>query len=291
MNLIKNKLSFTKETLDPIFIYAGWRTGGSAFAFAFRNQEKTKLYYDPLNRALMNPKSALEVTTDSWDSNHPENLKYFQEFENLINADGQLSKFPELNEFTYVPNNDKWDRSLLEYLTWLIKQSADSNQIPVFKFEQLEGRITQLRSWFPTALHIAVQRDSKKQFLSFLEQAAYGRYGFFEAANKMVNPRQHFDISKRFNFQYLNEIFDSYYNMRKSLIGQADVEINVSSIKNKGKDAFLDEIVHYKPEYLDLFRDVVDSLQNFKTISTDFKLEKALHRVLLLEDTNLRKLE
>lgn len=267
----------------PIFIYSGWRTGGSALAFHFRAQNDCVLFYDPLNRALENPKEATFVDTNSWKSNHPKNQNYFEEYSEYITDDNKLPKFPNLDKFTLLPNDATWDQTLYEYINHLVLSCSTKGKIPVFKFEQLEGRVNQLKNWFPNSVHIGLERDSEYQFLSFLEQATFGSFGFFSSAMKFIDPTAAIDDSMKYNFGYLENIFNEYFKIRNSLLKECDIIINVSPESINSLNENVQYLCILFPEYTEIWTNTFNTLERVPELTSVDKLKRALISLLELQ--------
>jgi hypothetical protein len=52
--------------LAPIFLYAGWRTGGTTLAVSFKNLDSTLMFYDPLNPNLAHMEYSQEIDKRKW---------------------------------------------------------------------------------------------------------------------------------------------------------------------------------------------------------------------------------
>ena len=211
----------------PIFLYSSFRTGGSAFAMALKSNDQNMLFFDPLNSGLMNYEYARSATSETWNSNHPYGLKYFEEYMPIF-VDGKLEYFPDLNEYRFRNSSKMFQEQLLRYLNNLMDIAHKSNKTPVFKFEQLEGHVELLRSHFPFAIHLGLIRNPKEQINSWLEQKALGESGFFNAASKLIQEDPEFFTKDRIiDHSKSEEVFEVYHGGLLRLRSSFDLTLNL----------------------------------------------------------------
>ena len=146
----------------PIFLYTSWRTGGTALAAAFKNLDSAMLFYDPLNPILESLDSSQEVNSSSWTSNHPSGFTYFEQYLPLF-KNGKITQFPDLTSFTFRNSSKNFQAELVNYIQSLVDLATSDGRVAVFKFEQLEGHVSILRSSFPESLHLGVARNPELQ--------------------------------------------------------------------------------------------------------------------------------
>ncbi|HUW87358.1 MAG TPA: hypothetical protein VMW30_03145 [Candidatus Paceibacterota bacterium] len=180
----------SEAELAPIFLHTGWRTGGTALSFAFREQPECTLFYEPINIALRNPEKAFLASPGKWDSRHPSSAPYFNEFKKFLTEEGSIQNFPNLDLFAFDSPSPEWRYELARYLHMLVDHAQQEGKIPVFKFTNLEGHVDFLRSEFPSSTNIAVGRGRQDQLLSWFSQAANRNYEFFKAGSKMIGTDQ-----------------------------------------------------------------------------------------------------
>lgn len=285
--------------LDAIFLHAGFRTGGTALALAFRALPKYELLYDPLNTAFNDSTSILQLNSNEWASNHSNDFYYFSEYSDFINLD-DFFNYNDSYRFDYFgathPNE------FINYISNLISYSKSRNSIPVMKFETSEGRIKLLKQHFPSSLNIGITRDIDAQEISWLEQSSLGSVGFFEAAYKIIKSDPTFFGLKNTIPRFENELesnldlFRKYETARRSLLKNCDLLLDMTneyswqssldmalSLDNPIRDIVKDLSFSYsnveKPITLDLkFRRLL-----LRNISTNHELEKALKE---LESSN-----
>jgi hypothetical protein len=185
------------------------------------------IFIDPLNPALTNIDSAKIGNSDSWASNHPSGVSYFEEYLPLF-AGKKMLQFPNMSEFRFRNSPTEFQNQLVGYIGGLIESARKVNKTPVFKFEQLEGHVEVLRSNFPSAIHVGLIRDPKDQFDSWYEQLALGNHGFFDMASILVNGDLDFFVkSHKLPPLTDQDIFDVYYDGLRSLRSNLDFTFNL----------------------------------------------------------------
>jgi len=211
----------------PIFLYTSWRTGGSALAMALKADDNVMLFYDPLNRGLLNFEFVKTTSSDSWISNHPSGFKYFEEYLPLF-VDGRIENFPNLSEYKFRNSSQSFQDQLLRYLDGLIVVANEKNRIPVFKFEQLEGHLDLLKTHFPSAIHLGLVRSRQAQLDSWLEQLALGSSGFFDTARELiVGDPDFFTNSKILDNPSDQTVFDIYHSKLLLLNSKFNLTLNL----------------------------------------------------------------
>lgn len=222
--------------LAPIFLHTSWRTGGTALAFAFREQPACALFYEPINIALRNPEKAFLASPGKWDSRHPSSAPYFNELEKFLTGDESIRNFPDLDLFTFESPNKEWLDELAKYLHMLIDHAQGEGKVPVFKFTNLEGHLDLLRNEFPSSTNIAVGRGRSEQLMSWLSQAANSNYEFFKAGSKMIGAESTNPFIGKRKLEQLsnNDIssviddFNQYRDLLDSFHKKMDLVINIS---------------------------------------------------------------
>ena len=222
--------------LAPIFLHTGWRTGGTALAFAFREQPACTLFYEPINIALRNPENAFLASPGKWDSRHPSSAPYFHEFKKFLTQEGSIQNFPNLDLFTFDAPSQEWLSELATYLHMLVDDTQKEGKAPVFKFTNLEGHVDFLRKEFPSSTNIAVGRERSHQLMSWLSQAASGNYEFFKAGSKMIRTdstnaftgKRKLDRLTNDDISSVIHDFNQYRDLIDSFHKKMDVVVNIS---------------------------------------------------------------
>jgi hypothetical protein len=216
----------------PIFLYTSWRTGGTALAAAFKNLDSAMLFYDPLNPILESLDSSQEVNSSSWTSNHPSGFTYFEQYLPLF-KNGKIAQFPNLTNFTFRNSSKHFQAELVTYIQSLVDLATSDGRVAVFKFEQLEGHVSILRSSFPESLHLGVARNPELQYESWLEQLALGNSHFFRSAQDLIEGDLEF-FKPKFQMESPNpnEIFQTYLDGVKKLRKDLDFTLELE------KDSF-----------------------------------------------------
>jgi hypothetical protein len=255
----------------PIFIYSSWRTGGTAFVSCLKANTSNILFYDPLNPALANSELALNSKSDSWSSNHPQNIEYFTEYLPLFSS-GKMGLLPEQSHFKFRNSSDAYKTQLVQYLQELINYANTLEKTPIFKFSQLEGHVNLLRSHFPAALHLGLIRDPKDQCDSWLEQLALGKAWFFDNALKLINRDPDFfkKNSNMTKFEY-EKVFATYYAGLASVQSELDLTLN---LYEDSFDNFVDKL---EGDYLkDIF---TLAFQSYKDLESRPSFEEKFNRM------------
>jgi hypothetical protein len=241
----------------PIFIYSGWRTGGTAFASCLQANTSNILFYNPLSDALENIEHALNSKSNSWHSNHPPGIKYFTEYLPLFSS-GKMELYPEPSDFKFRNSSDAYRTQLVKYLRELIDHAKDLDKTPIFKFEQLDGHVNFLRTHFSSALHLGLRRNPKDQFDSWLEQLALGNAWFFENALNLINSDpDFFKKDSSIKISEYDKIFTLYYSGLTSV--QLDLDFTLNLYEDNF-DEFVDKLEgdDLKEIFMLAFRDLKD---------------------------------
>ena len=176
---------------------------------------------------------------------------------------------------------------LLSYLEMLIESSQRKHKVPILKFEQLEGSANWLRTNFPSAVHVGLQRDDEYQLLSWLNQAAAGNYHFFESAFEIIKKNQsYFGISpnsplkfKR-DFESLLSIFTLFKN-QINIVFESEMDFLLRVAPESGEDVQdqLKLCMKYDPEQLEIWRECLVALSKQRTnLPTNANRQIIYHR-------------
>lgn len=282
----------SKADLAPIFLHTSWRTGGTALAFAFREQEECTLFYEPINVVLQNPEKAFLASPERWNSRHPASTPYFSEFKPFVSQDNVITNLPDLSLFTFEYPSQEWQAGLSKYLHMLVDNAQRERKIPVFKFTNLEGHLEFLRSEFPSATNIAINRGRDEQLLSWFSQAANGNYEFFKAGWRTIdaegampfvgtmraNPLSDEDISN------LIRDFNRYRDLIDHFHFQMDIVINISPEATLDPSALLEFVEKHHPSQLHIWVSALGNLKNERpgVLASNERLQKSYIRSIKL---------
>ena len=277
--------------LAPIFLHTSWRTGGTALAFAFREQPACTLFYEPINIALRTPEKALLASPGKWDSRHPSSAPYFNEFKKFLAEDESIRNFPNLDLFTFESPEKKWLDELARYLHMLIDYAQGEGKVPVIKFTNLDGHLDFLRNEFPSSTNIAVNRGRSEQLMSWLNQAANGNYEFFKAGSKMIgvestNP---FIGKRKLEGLSSNDVasviddFNQYRDLLDLFHKKMDLVINISPEVIFKPDKVLKFVEKKHLSQLALWKKALDYLAKSRSLVSegDGRLQKAYIQTIL----------
>ena len=172
--------------LRPVFLHAGWRSGGTWLWSRFRTLPRTLCYYEPLHEALagLTPEAIDALHAAAWRSGHPALRRpYFDEFRPLLDeTTGGVSGFH--GDFAvrhFFAATDDEIANLADYLVFLLDHAARRGLQPVLKFCRTLGRIGWMQRHFPQALHVAVLRNPIEQFASARRQFLHSGNTYFLA--------------------------------------------------------------------------------------------------------------
>jgi hypothetical protein len=255
-----------------IFLYTSYRTGGTGFASAFNADPNNMIFIDPLNAQLSTFESARNANSDNWLSNHPTNLKYFENFLPLFEQ-GKMDQFPDLLEFKFRNSSIEFKAQLIQYVRMLSESAYQQGKLPVLKLEQLEGHVNLLRENFPEALHVGLVRNPNDQFLSWIEQLALGNSWFFDNALRMINAdAEFFKPSLGLTRSTPKDIFETFHSRLVTLRPELDFTHNI-----------------YEESFEDLFKKITSNFyrekfifaaKEFKKLEPRIKFEKKFIRML-----------
>jgi len=254
--------------LAPIFLFSNWRTSGTALAFTFRKHDAFYVFTEPLNPTLKNSNEALEVTTSSWKSKHPDGEYYFTEYAPIL-SEIRL-KFPEIEKIPYVLEAGDIQKDLKDYFAFLISYAHSLNKIPVFKLEQAEGSAAWIKTNFPDSLLVGVTRNADYQFISWLEQATFGNSSlFFGAAHNIIEKNLDFFDATSFseNGPYDIEAYENIFNLFKRKIDYQhslfmNFCIDISPETEESLNVQLDKVIAQDFGRLELWRYVLSKVHD-----------------------------
>lgn len=218
---------------EAIFLHCGMRTGGTALAFAFREEGNFTLFYDPFSESFELKNNFLELKTNDWDSNHPKDNFYFSEYREVLDIVA-LYKAPKYRFDFFGKEFAKSE--IREFFSQLIEFATTKNKIPVFKMETSEGRIELFSKLFPKSIHIGLTRDDLDLKNSWLEQFGLGNPYFFEVASKIVNKDPgKFGFTDKVSFpmsdqEQIETLFVMYEKTRQKLLKKCDLVIDITKV-------------------------------------------------------------
>ena len=170
---------------DAVFLHSGWRTAATWIWSEFRELPGVVGFYEPLHESLADLRcDRIELERpDAWNSRHPGNRPYFEEFAALMGdrrpgVPGYRRAFAYDRYFLCEHEEQPGLRS---YLQGLLDHAHANDRTPVLKFARSLGRVGWLRRCFPQAAHLLVMRDPLAQWLSAWRHARLGN-PFFLAA-------------------------------------------------------------------------------------------------------------
>lgn len=275
-----------------IFLHAGFRSGGTALAFSFRQFEDFKLYYDPFNLNIESMNQYLDreyFLTTNWQSNHPGPSRYFLEYRDLLDSKPDLFTKINIQNLRYDYWGENYSSEALNYLNQIIEFCGKNNQNPVFKFETFAGRIPLLKKHIENAIQIGIIRNFDEQLFSFLEQITYNNTFFFdEIIHLMQTNIEFFKIEKEAlefspDIEHLKYLFAAFETGRRKLLVQTDYILDTTDEKS------LKETLSNIPDEVFSEKVKLDILKNLTKDATrqNILIEK---NKKLIED-NLRILE
>jgi len=163
-----------------IFIHSNWRSGGTYFWSKFRSNPKAYGFYEPLFEGLEAIKPAAILLDQSAPAlGHvlaaPSKLEYLP-----LLTDRGVKGFPAGYCYgNYLLSPDDEAPELLSYLTTLAAFARQHRRFPVFGLVRSSLRIGWFKAEFD-GFHIAVRREPRQRFLSYLKQGAKGDTYFLE---------------------------------------------------------------------------------------------------------------
>jgi hypothetical protein len=218
-----------------LILHKGKRTGGTAVAQALAEVEALHVLFDPLHQSIHLPFEQLgRFTSDDWHSHHPHGYAYFASYRELL-QDGRIPGVPADVFAAYdLTEHDDAD-PLFEYLDGLVREVCKRGRTPVLAVETSEGRIRWLRHRFPQAVQIGIVRDRDAQLSSWLQQAAYGDFAFFDLARQLMEANPGWFggrlTSTQTSAEDLEVLFDRY---REAAVGalyrDADAVLDIAAL-------------------------------------------------------------
>ena len=255
-----------------IFLYTSYRTGGTALLSAFNADSTYLTFYDPLNGHLSRLESARDANSVNWNSNHPADIKYFENYLPLFEQ-GTMNLFPNLSEFRFRNSSVEFKDHLVQYLGALTDVALAQGKLPVFKLEQLEGHVNLLRENFPEALHVGLIRNPNDQFQSWLEQLVLGNSWFFDNAFSLINrDADFFKPMPGLSEANPKDIFETFHSRLVTLRSELDFTYNLF------EDSFGDLLGKITSNfYKDKFTSVV---KVFNKVDQQVSFEKKFNRMI-----------
>lgn len=276
--------------LEPIFLFSNWRTAGTALAFSFRTSTDCYVYTEPFNPTLKDKSAALSANTGSWNSKHPKNQKYFEEYIPLLDKEDFV--FPDMEKIPYVAKEDDSQKELLIYLETLISYAQSLNKIPVFKLEQSEGAMPWFKAKFPGALFVGVTRKHEYQYISWLEQATFGNASlFFLSALRLINNNPDFfdsekiELDSNYDPVVYREIFNTFKKKMDCVHSKyADFCIDISPETDELLEEQIEKVKQFDVERLSLWQGVLSNIRNTleKMPATQVSIERLENHVKTL---------
>jgi len=181
---------------QPIFVYRGRRTGGTAIMDAFAACPGVISFHDALHELLATPFSTFcDLSSDSWPTGHPSGIRYFEPFAPLVENDrikGFERRFLDINS---LPKSAT-DQPLYAYLDSLIQYAESQGRRAVVGLEMGEFLMPWIRASFPNALHLGITRSPEATLASWMEQWALGNPVFMtDGAKRVRSDPQNFGMS------------------------------------------------------------------------------------------------
>jgi len=166
----------------PVFLHSSWRTGSTYVWAKFRPLADAYCYFEPLNEHLATATQSFIDTFGPWTyANHPQlEAPYLEEFRPLIASEGGVPDFPGALTYGHFAA-DRGDHlpALEAYFSKLRVFAESRNKSPVYGCVRTDLRL----GWFRhhlAGVHIAIRRDHRRQFISYLNQAVQGNKYFLE---------------------------------------------------------------------------------------------------------------
>ena len=185
------------------------------------------VFYDPLNRSLVDFESARDFKSDNWPSNHQKGFNYFEEYLPLFN-NGIMELFPDLTDFKFKNSPPGFKVQLVDYIRGLIDFADKEGKNAIFKVEQLQGHVNVLREFFPSSLHIGLVRNSEDQFASWTEQQALGNNSFFQMAFDLIlGDPDFFKPDTKLSIKDTREIYENFHSGENSLRSDMDLLLDL----------------------------------------------------------------
>ena len=166
----------------PVFLHSGWRTGSTYVWSKFRARPDTCCFFEPLNEHLADATPAFVDAFAPWAyANHPHlAAPYLEEFRPLLAPGGGVPGFPaELGYGRFRCDRSADLPSLARWFETLLRHADRGGKTAVFGCVRTVLRLDWFRHHCP-GIHILIQRDPRRQFVSCLTQAVNGNKYFLE---------------------------------------------------------------------------------------------------------------
>jgi hypothetical protein len=170
------------QPFAPIFLHSSWRTASTYVWAKFRALSQTYCYFEPLNEDLARADDWLVDHFVPWSfARHPPlDQPYFEEYRPLLGRVGGVPGFPrELAYGHYLADHKQPLPELRTYFSRLIALADSYAKVPVLGCVRTSLRVDWFRHHLP-GVHLFIARDHRRQFLSYLRQAANGNPYFLE---------------------------------------------------------------------------------------------------------------
>jgi hypothetical protein len=166
----------------PIFLHSSWRTASTYVWAKFRALPQTYCYFEPLSEDLASVTPWLLDEFVPWSfARHPQlDAPYWEEFRPLLGKLPGVPLYPaELTYRRYRADRSAHLPELEAYFGRLLDYADARAKIPVFGCVRTSLRLDWFRHHLP-GVHLFIARDHRRQFLSYLRQAANGNPYFLE---------------------------------------------------------------------------------------------------------------
>jgi hypothetical protein len=174
------------QSVQGIFLHAGWRTAGTWLWSRFRALESVNAFYEPLS-TLVGELTAADIPAirPTYNSGHPPlSSAYYEEYRPFLQSAARgvrgYQKSFAVDQFGEQPDSDF--PALHAYLNDLCETSAGQGKIAVLKFCRSLGRMPWLKEAFPDVMHVGILRNPASQFASGWVLRQQWRNAFFVAA-------------------------------------------------------------------------------------------------------------
>lgn len=191
------------QSVQGIFLHAGWRTAGTWLWSRFRALESVNAFYEPLSSLVGELTSAdIPDIRPTYNSGHPPlSSAYYEEYRPFLQSStargvrGYRKSFA-VDQFGSRP--DEGFPALQAYLNDLCETSAGQGKIAVLKFCRSLGRTPWLKEAFPEVMHVGILRNPASQFASGWLLRQQWRNAFFVAAPfRVLGFQQHEPIVRQ----------------------------------------------------------------------------------------------
>ncbi len=166
----------------PVYLHSSWRTGSTYVWAKFRALSEAYCYFEPLNEHLAKEGESFIDGFVPWAYAHHPKLEtpYLEEYRPLLNRHGGIAGFPaHLTYGSFRANRSADFPELESYFGRLSDFARGFDKVPVFGCVRTGLRVDWFRHHLKGA-HIFLLRDPRRQFVSYLNQAANGNPYFIE---------------------------------------------------------------------------------------------------------------